>query len=86
MVVTVAVVAAFKNLSNLSNAYGFSVATVMFSTTVLLAVQMVWVKHWSVFIALGYFVIFGFLDGLFWGASLKKVSLDEMITVVENLS
>ncbi|KAK7457024.1 hypothetical protein VKT23_010327 [Stygiomarasmius scandens] len=73
MAVTIVVVAAFSNLTNLSNAYGFSVATVMFSTTVLLAVQMRFVKRWWWGIAVGYFIIFGFLDGLFWGASLKKV-------------
>jgi len=35
----------------------------MFSTTVLLAVQMRYVKHLPVVIAIGYFVIYGFLDG-----------------------
>ena len=41
----------------------FAVATVMFSTTTLLAVQMVYVKQLPVVIAVGFFLIFGFLDG-----------------------
>lgn len=45
----------------------------MFSTTVLIAVQMKFVKHWHALVALGFFIVFGFLDGLFWGAALKKV-------------
>ncbi|KAJ7134907.1 potassium transporter [Mycena epipterygia] len=73
MIGTIVIVAAFSNLAALTNAYGFAVATVMFSTTVLLAVQMRWVKQWPAFVALGYFVLWGFFDGLFWGASLKKV-------------
>ncbi|KAJ7700275.1 potassium transporter [Mycena metata] len=73
MVGTIIVVAAFSNLANLTNAYGFAVATVMFSTSILLAVQMRWVKQWPAVIAIGYFILWGFFDGLFWGASLKKV-------------
>ncbi|KAJ6585288.1 potassium transporter [Mycena capillaripes] len=70
---TIIIVAAFSNLAALTNAYGFAVATVMFSTTILLAVQMRWVKNWPAVVAIGYFVLWGFFDGLFWGASLKKV-------------
>ncbi|KAJ6452540.1 potassium transporter [Mycena vitilis] len=73
MIGTIIIVAAFADLAALTNAYGFAVATVMFSTTILLAVQMRWVKHWPAFVAVGYFVLWGFFDGLFWGASLKKV-------------
>ena len=43
----------------------FSVATVMLSTTILIAVQMRYVKHLPVIIGVGYFVIFGFFDGVF---------------------
>jgi hypothetical protein len=35
----------------------------MFSTTTLLAVQMVYVKRLPVIVAVGFFVVFGFLDG-----------------------
>ncbi|KAE9408952.1 potassium transporter [Gymnopus androsaceus JB14] len=73
MIITVIIVGVFSNLTNLTNAYGFAVATVMFSTSVLLAVQMYYVKKWPIIIAIAYFLVFGFFDGLFWGAALKKV-------------
>ncbi|KAG8907580.1 hypothetical protein FRB99_003504 [Tulasnella sp. 403] len=70
---TIIMVAAFENLSNLTNAYGFAVSTVMFITTSLVALQTYYTKHLPWFLALGFFLIFGFFDGLFWGASLRKV-------------
>jgi len=73
MIVTIIVVAVFTNLTNMTNAYGFAVATVMLSTTVLIAVHIYYVKRLPLIIALGYMIIFGFFDGLFWGAALKKV-------------
>ncbi|KAF9481220.1 potassium transporter [Pholiota conissans] len=73
MVVTIIVVAAFKDLLALTLAYGFAVSTVMFSTTWLLAIQMYYVKHLPLAIAVGFFVVWGFFDGLYWGAAIKKV-------------
>ncbi|KAG6833454.1 hypothetical protein H0H87_006821 [Tephrocybe sp. NHM501043] len=87
MIATVVIVGAFSNLANLTNAYGFAVATVMFSTSLLIATQIYYVKGWPIVLAIGYFLTFGFFDvpcigtkfdlgretGLFWGASLKKV-------------
>lgn len=73
MIATIIVVAVFTNLANMTNAYGFAVATVMFSTAVLIAVHIYYIKRLPLIIALGYIIIFGFFDGLFWGASLKKV-------------
>ncbi|KAJ7643910.1 potassium transporter [Roridomyces roridus] len=82
MIFTIILVAAFSNLANLTNAYGFAVATVMFSTTVLLSVHMRWVKRWPAGVALAYFILWGFFDGLFWGASLKKVPLGAWVPLM----
>lgn len=57
MIATVVVVATFKNLANLTNAYGFAVSTVMFTTTSLVALQAYYVKHWNVIFALGIFFV-----------------------------
>lgn len=89
MVATIVVVAVFSNLENLTNAYGFAVATVMFSTSVLIAIQIPVLKHLPVILGIAYFFTFGFFDGmfyiqetdvfidaltaLFWGAALNKV-------------
>ncbi|KAF7972843.1 hypothetical protein HWV62_16954 [Athelia sp. TMB] len=73
LVAVIIVVAVFKNLTALTNAYGFAVATVMFSTTVLIAIQIRYVKHLPAIVGIAYFLVFGFFDGLFWGAALTKV-------------
>ncbi|CUA70967.1 High affinity potassium transporter [Schwanniomyces occidentalis] [Rhizoctonia solani] len=69
----IVVVAAFKDLAALTNAYGFAVSTVMFVTTTLIAVQIPLVKRKSATLGVAFFLFFGFIDGLFWGASLQKV-------------
>ncbi|THG94247.1 hypothetical protein EW026_g7188 [Hermanssonia centrifuga] len=66
MIVTIIVVATFKDPVKLTNAYGWG-----FSLSP--AVQMKFVKHLHVLVVLSFFLVFGFLDGLFWGAALKKV-------------
>ncbi|KAF8519080.1 potassium transporter [Gautieria morchelliformis] len=71
--VTLVVVGAFKSSVSLSNAYGFAVATVMFVTTTLLAVQCRYVKHLPWVVSILLLVFLGFFDGLFFGAALKKV-------------
>ncbi|PBK97534.1 potassium transporter [Armillaria gallica] len=73
MIGTIILVATFSDLGKLTNAYGFAVATVMLSTTILLSFQIHYVKKLPIIISLLYFVVFGFFDGLFWGASLKKI-------------
>ncbi|KAH9480360.1 High affinity potassium transporter [Psilocybe cubensis] len=73
LIATVVIVGVFKNLANLTNAYGFAVATVMISTSLLLSIQMFYVKHWPIIVGICYFLTFGFFDALFWGAAFKKV-------------
>ncbi|TCD67128.1 hypothetical protein EIP91_000468 [Steccherinum ochraceum] len=72
-IVTIVVIAAFNSPANLTNAYGFAVATVMFTTTVMIALQIKFVKRLPGLVALVFFLTFGFFDGLFWGAAFKKV-------------
>jgi KUP system potassium uptake protein len=82
MIGTIAIVGAFKDLSKLSNAFGFAVATVMFSTTVLLAIHMYYRKMWPLLVAIAFFLIFGFFDGLLWGSALKKVPLGAWVPLM----
>jgi KUP system potassium uptake protein len=63
MIATIVMVAAFKNLTQLTNAYGFAVATVMFTTSVLISVQMRYVKHLPWIVSILFLLFFGFLDG-----------------------
>ncbi|GJE91288.1 potassium transporter [Phanerochaete sordida] len=73
MIVIIIVVAVFKSSTALTNAYGFAVATVMITTTVLVALQFKYVKGISAWYGLLFFLFFGFFDGLFWGAALRKI-------------
>ncbi|KIP04939.1 hypothetical protein PHLGIDRAFT_92762 [Phlebiopsis gigantea 11061_1 CR5-6] len=73
MIVIVIVVAAFKSSTALTNAYGFAVATVMITTTALVAIQFKYVKGLPAWTGLFFFLVFGFIDGLFWGAALRKI-------------
>jgi len=68
MIATIVLVAVLTNLANLTNAYGFAVATVMFTTSVIIAIQMKYVKHWPVVVAVVYLLFFGFLDGMYSAA------------------
>ena len=63
MIATIVIVAAFKNATQLTNAYGFAVATVMFTTSVLISVQIRYVKQLPLIAAISFLLFFGFLDG-----------------------
>jgi len=82
MIATIVMVAVFKNLVNLGNAYGFAVATVMFSTSILIGVQIFYVKRLPIIVSLAYILTFGFFDALFWGAALKKVPLGAWVPLL----
>lgn len=73
MIATIVVVGVFKNLTAMTNAYGFAVATVMIVTTSFIAIQIYCVKKQPLILSIAFFCFFVFFDGLFWGASLKKV-------------
>ncbi|PVG00638.1 potassium transporter [Serendipita vermifera] len=70
---TIIFVLVFKDLAQLTNAYGFAVATVMFVTTTLITIQIPYVKRKPWILAIVWFIFFGFFDGLFWGAAFRKL-------------
>ncbi|GAA5833011.1 hypothetical protein JCM3766R1_000398 [Sporobolomyces carnicolor] len=70
---TIGLVCGFGTDVGLTNAYGFSVASVMIITTIMLSVAVVQLKHLHFLLAIAFFLFFGFFDCLFWGATLKKV-------------
>ncbi|GAA5914976.1 hypothetical protein JCM6882_001949 [Rhodosporidiobolus microsporus] len=61
------------NNSGLTSAYGFAVAGVLLISTSMIALAIVQLKHLPILVALVYFVFSGFIDGLFLGATAKKV-------------
>ncbi|GAA5826471.1 hypothetical protein JCM5353_001833 [Sporobolomyces roseus] len=73
LVGTIGLVVGFGTDVGLTNAYGFSVASVMIITTIMLSVAIIQLKHLNFLLAIAFFLFFGFFDCLFWGATLKKV-------------
>jgi KUP system potassium uptake protein len=63
MIVTIIIVAVFNNATQLTNAYGFAVATVMFTTSVLISLQIRYVKQLPFILGVAFLLFFGFLDG-----------------------
>lgn len=63
MIVTIVIVAAFNNATQLTNAYGFAVATVMFTTSVLISLQIPYVKQRPYILGIAFLFSFGFVDG-----------------------
>ncbi|KAG0655829.1 hypothetical protein C6P46_000681 [Rhodotorula mucilaginosa] len=73
LVGTIGLTVGFGTEAGLTNAYGFAVSGVMFITTCTLAIAMIQIKHLPVIVAVIYFFAAGFIDCLFFGATLKKV-------------
>lgn len=57
MIGTIIMVAVFKDLGKLTNAYGFAVSTVMFVTTSLVALQAYYTRHLPLVVAVGFFLV-----------------------------
>ncbi|CAG8439183.1 8870_t:CDS:10 [Acaulospora morrowiae] len=62
-----------EHSANLTIAYGVAVSSVMFLSTILYAIVMVIVFGLPVYLAVAFFVLFGFIDACFLSATLLKV-------------
>jgi KUP system potassium uptake protein len=74
MILTVALVVAFRTSDRLAGAYGTAVSTTMMLTTVLLYDVMRRVWHWPRWLALLVFGAFMLVDVAFFSANLLKIS------------
>ncbi|MBW0500804.1 hypothetical protein O181_040519 [Austropuccinia psidii MF-1] len=70
---TVGVTAGFGADASLTSAYGFAVSGVLLATTFLLTMVMIHVKRLPVWIAITFFLLAGFIDGVFFASSLQKI-------------
>ncbi|KAG9306759.1 hypothetical protein G9A89_005659 [Geosiphon pyriformis] len=82
MVVVLIIVVTFKESARLTSAFGVSVASVMFITTLLLSVVMyvVWRQH--ILVPITFLLFFGLVDGAFLISSLRKVKDGGWFTLV----
>ncbi len=74
MVLTIVCIAIFKTTTVLGNAYGLCVSAMMFITTILACLAFLMVFDAPVYLVLGFFIFFGFVDCVFLSANLFKVS------------
>ncbi|BDA46994.1 Potassium transporter 5 [Coccomyxa sp. Obi] len=72
MVLTIIVVAGFRDSLAISNAYGVAVTFVMLITTILMTVGILVIWKHNIFTALAFFIIFGLIDVSFLSATLNK--------------
>lgn len=72
MILCLSVTIGFRNTTLIGNAYGLAVVTVMFVTTCLMTLVIIIVWRKNIFLALGFFLIFGFIEGVYASSCLIK--------------
>ncbi|KAL3582401.1 hypothetical protein D5086_016733 [Populus alba] len=72
MIMCIVVVSIFRRTTDIANAYGLAVITVMLVTTCLMSLVIVLCWHKNVFFALCFVCFFGTIEALYFSASLIK--------------
>ncbi|OAY37090.1 potassium transporter 4 [Manihot esculenta] len=75
MVLTLAVTLGFQDTTLIGNAYGLACMTVMYITTFLMSLVIVFVWQRSVLLAATFLIVFWFIEGVYLSAALMKVPL-----------
>ena len=73
MVLCLAVTVGFRDINIIGNAYGLACITVMFVTTWLMALVIIFVWKKNILLALSFLIFFGLIEGAYLSASFIKV-------------
>ncbi|GLT68739.1 hypothetical protein SLA2020_409440 [Shorea laevis] len=73
MVLTLAITVGFRDTNLIGNAYGLACMTVMFITTFLMALVIVFVWQKSILLAATFLLFFWFIEGVYLSSALTKV-------------
>ncbi|KAF3952379.1 hypothetical protein CMV_022054 [Castanea mollissima] len=73
MILTLAITIGFQDTTMIGNAYGLACMTVMFVTTFLMALVIIFIWQKSVFLAAAFLFFFWFIEGVYLSAALMKV-------------
>ncbi|KAK1361287.1 Potassium transporter [Heracleum sosnowskyi] len=73
MILTLAVAVGFQDTTLIGNAYGLACMTVMFITTFLMALVMIFVWQRSIFTASAFLIFFWFIEGIYLSAAFIKI-------------
>ncbi|XP_051125397.1 potassium transporter 4 [Andrographis paniculata] len=82
MVLTLAVAVGFTDTTNIGNAYGLAVMSVMFITTFLMALVMVVVWQRSIVLAAVFLVFFWLIEGSCLSAAFMKIPQGGWVSIV----
>ncbi|GJM91953.1 hypothetical protein PR202_ga08376 [Eleusine coracana subsp. coracana] len=73
MVLCVAVTVAFRDTTLIGNAYGIACMTVMFVTTFLMSMIIIFVWQRNIIFSVAFLAFFGFIEAVYLSSSLMKV-------------
>uniref|UniRef100_A0A2N9I167 Potassium transporter n=1 Tax=Fagus sylvatica TaxID=28930 RepID=A0A2N9I167_FAGSY len=73
MILTLAITIGFQDTTIIGNAYGLACMTVMFVTTFLMALVIIFVWQKSVLLAAAFLFFFWFIEGVYLSSALMKV-------------
>ncbi|XP_050232365.1 potassium transporter 4 [Mercurialis annua] len=73
MILTLSITLGFQDTTLIGNAYGLACMTVMFVTTFLMSLVIIFVWQKSIFLAASFLLFFWFIEGLYLSAALMKV-------------
>ncbi|KAK4742253.1 hypothetical protein SAY87_000254 [Trapa incisa] len=82
MVITLSITIGFQNTTLIGNAYGLACMTVIFVTTFLLALVVVFVWQKSVLLAAAFLLFFWIIEGAYLSAALIKVPQGGWVPIV----
>ncbi|XP_078440584.1 K+ uptake transporter 3 [Wolffia australiana] len=85
MLLCLAVTVGFQDTTDIGHAYGVACIVVMFITTWLMALVIVFVWRWSVWLALLVLVVFGSVEGLYLSSSVVKLPQGGWVPVALSL-
>ncbi|XP_015893899.2 potassium transporter 4 isoform X2 [Ziziphus jujuba] len=85
MILTLAITVGFRDTTLIGNAYGLACMTVMFITTFLMALVIVFVWQKSMVLAAVFLLFFWFIEGVYLSAALIKVPQGGWVPLVLSL-
>lgn len=85
MILTLAVAIGFRDTTLIGNAYGLACMTVMFITTFLMSLIIVFVWERNIIFAVAFLIFFWFIEGLYLSASVIKVPQGGWVSLVLSL-
>ncbi|KAI4339480.1 hypothetical protein MLD38_024422 [Melastoma candidum] len=82
MILTLAVTIGFHDTTLIGNAYGLAFMTVMFVTTFLMSLVIVFVWQRSIFLAAGFLLFFWLIEGVYLSSAIMKVPQGGWVPIV----